>query len=96
MSKIIIFAKVTAKKDSVDFVLSELKKLVPLVRKEPGCEAYILHQDVEKPEEFHFYEVWADQKALDVHSTAEALTNYAKATEGRVLGLDVTTTKLVM
>ncbi len=44
--------------------------LLPCVgptREEAGCHSYILHQAVEEPTLFVFFEVWRDQAALDAH-----------------------------
>src|SRR5262245_45721955 len=40
---------------------------VPWALAKPGCLDYVLHVDRNKPEDFVFYEVWADQAALDAH-----------------------------
>ncbi|MDF0731568.1 putative quinol monooxygenase [Pseudomonas entomophila] len=38
-------------------------------RREPGCIEYHMLRDKQDPTLFVFYEVWADQAALDVHSS---------------------------
>ena len=58
MSNLTVVAKVTAKKDSVDNVKSELLKLITPTRKENGCIEYNLHQDNDDPAVFIFYETW--------------------------------------
>lgn len=40
---------------------------VPWALAKPGCLEYVLHLDRDKPGHFVFYEVWADQAALDAH-----------------------------
>lgn len=40
---------------------------VPWAMAKKGCLEYILNVDRAKPTEFVFYEVWADQAALDDH-----------------------------
>ncbi|GAB3251960.1 putative quinol monooxygenase [Chitinimonas naiadis] len=50
-----------------------LLALVQQVVEEPGCIQYSLHANPGRPGEFVFYEVWADQAALDVHAQAPAL-----------------------
>ena len=37
-------------------------------RQEPGCIEYHMLRDQQDPSLFVFFEVWADQAALDVHS----------------------------
>ncbi|HVS28002.1 MAG TPA: putative quinol monooxygenase [Solirubrobacteraceae bacterium] len=36
-------------------------------REEPGCIAYRLHEDTERPNHFVFVEEWASQEALQQH-----------------------------
>ncbi|HEY9103113.1 putative quinol monooxygenase [Chitinimonas sp.] len=50
-----------------------LRKLATEVRGEPGCVQYTLHANPAEPGEFVFYEIWADQAALDQHAQAPAL-----------------------
>jgi quinol monooxygenase YgiN len=40
---------------------------VPWATAKAGCLQYILHVDRKNPTEFVFYEIWADQSALDDH-----------------------------
>ena len=64
---LIVYARIEAKKDKVDFVKSEVMKLVEPTRNEKGCIQYILHQDVERPEVFIFFEKWEDDAACELH-----------------------------
>lgn len=47
--------------------------LVPIARTEPGYIRYDLHEAVEQPGRFVFYEVWKDQASLDLHSNTEMM-----------------------
>ena len=49
-----------------DFI-SEVRDIIPVVRKEPGCIRYELVADVHVPGVFHFIEEWESQKHLDEH-----------------------------
>ena len=40
---------------------------VPWALAKPGCLQYVLNVDRKTPSHFVFYEVWADQAALDQH-----------------------------
>ncbi|MDR2463924.1 MAG: antibiotic biosynthesis monooxygenase [Verrucomicrobiales bacterium] len=95
MNEVTVFAKITAKKECVSQVLAELKNLVALVQKEPGCVAYKAHQNLRQPELFHFYEVWASQESLDRHAKAPALTDFQRKAADWVEGLDVIASKEV-
>jgi quinol monooxygenase YgiN len=39
-------------------------------RKEPGCLQYIVHQSTEHPQNFAFYEQYADEAALQAHRSS--------------------------
>lgn len=64
---LIICARIEAQKDKIDFVKSEVMKLVKPTRNEKGCIQYILHQDVERPEVFIFFEKWESDIACEIH-----------------------------
>lgn len=51
-----------------DFI-KEYRKALPKVLKDPGAIAYILHRDLKNPDKFYFYEKYADQKAVEFHSS---------------------------
>lgn len=57
----------------VDAVLA----IVPAVREEPGCIAYVPHVSRERPGTVVMYEVWANQAALDGHGRAPNLAGLA-------------------
>ena len=70
-----------------------LRSLVAPSRLEPGCLTYELHQDVERPGSFMFYEKFADQEALDAHLATDhfkALQTYLSAHEGLIATQSVT------
>jgi quinol monooxygenase YgiN len=46
---------------------TQLLALVAPTRGEPGCVTYELHRDPDTPGKFMFYEVFANQEALDAH-----------------------------
>ena len=54
-------------------------------RQEPGCIEYHMLRDQQDPSLFVFFEVWADQAALDVHS---ALPHMAAFFEKRMAYLE--------
>lgn len=68
---VVVVASLTAKPESVDTVREILKRTVPEVHGEPGCELYSLH---ETGDTFVFVEQWADADALTTHRTAPAVT----------------------
>lgn len=66
-SPIHIVAVLTAKTGQADNLRQTLMDLVPMVVKEPGCIKYSLHEDINSPGVFVFYETWTDQLAIDAH-----------------------------
>lgn len=84
MLKLTIVAHVHSKSDKVDFVKSELLKLIPITRAEEGCLQYDLHQDNENPAHFMFYENWVSRELWQTHMNAPHLTAYMKITEGAI------------
>ena len=84
MSKLIVVARVEAKKDKIDLVKAELLKLVKPTRAEQGCIQYDLHQDNDNPAVFIFYEIWESVEMLKAHAQSEHIKANAVATEGAV------------
>lgn len=84
MPKLTIVANIKAKSDKIELVKSELEKLVPITRSEPGCLQYDLHQDNENPAHFLFYENWDSRALWQTHMNAQHLKDYMAATEGAV------------
>lgn len=84
MPETTIVAHVFAKTDHVDHVKSELEKLIPLTRNEPGCLQYELHRDRADPSHFLFYERWESPAHLQVHMKSDHVKAYLQAAEGAV------------
>ncbi len=84
MEKLTIIANITAKEDQIDFVKSELLKLIETTRAEEGCIQYDLHQDNESPAHFLFFENWETRELWQKHMGGQHLQDYVAATEGAV------------
>jgi quinol monooxygenase YgiN len=84
MSLLSVVAKVVAKKESVENVKIELKKLVMPTRQEEGCIEYKLHQDSEDPAVFIFYETWENIACLEKHIHSEHYKTYVSAAGGMI------------
>ena len=89
MSKLTIVANITAKTDQIDFVKTELEKLIAPTRLEAGCINYDLHQDNEAPAHFLFFENWESRELWQVHMGNQPLQEFIAATEGALEGLTV-------
>jgi len=57
--------------------ISAFRDLAPLVRAEPGCLKYKLHQVVGSPDEFLLDEEWETQASLDAHGKTEHMVQAA-------------------
>ncbi|KLU01129.1 hypothetical protein RISK_006698 [Rhodopirellula islandica] len=89
MAHLTIVAHITAKEDQVDFVKSELLKLIAPTLKEDGCVNYDLHQDNENPAHFMFYENWETRELWQQHTAGQPLKGFGTATEGALEGIQV-------
>ncbi len=84
MTKLTIIANITAKEGKIDLVKSELKKLIDVTRAEDGCINYDLHQDIQNPAHFMFYENWETRELWEKHMGNQHLKDYLAATDGAV------------
>lgn len=84
MPALTIVAEIIAKPDHAERVKAELLKLIPITMAEEGCINYDLHEDLEHPGRFLFYENWETRECWVAHSQAPHLAAYLAATEGAV------------
>ena len=84
MSKFTVVASIRARADRIPQVQAELEKLVSITRGEEGCLQYDLHQDLEDPTHFLFYENWETREHWEAHTKAPHLVAYKAATEDDV------------
>lgn len=89
MSKLTIIANITAKSDKIEFVKSELEKLIGTTRSEEGCLQYDLHQDNQNPAHFMFYENWESRELWQKHINNQHLKDYMAATDGAIEAFSV-------
>ncbi|MFI0821982.1 putative quinol monooxygenase [Streptomyces sp. NPDC021098] len=74
---IAISAVWTAHPGKEDAIRAALAELVPATRTEPGCRSYIIHQDLQQPAAFRFFEVYDDEDALKAHAESEHFAKFA-------------------
>lgn len=77
-----VFAKLTAYADSVEKVVEEIEKVIPLTREEAGCVDYQICQGIENPECFYGYEVFESMDAFQVHISSKHFTDLIHALDG--------------
>jgi quinol monooxygenase YgiN len=85
MAKLTIIAKLTAAEGKADEMGAALDNLIDAADEEPGLEIYSVHQDPNDSAVFHFFEIYADQKAWDAHGKGEAMQK-AMGAVGGLLG----------
>ena len=84
MTQLIVVANITAHPDQIDFVKAELLKLIDVTRAETGCINNDLHQDIENPAHFMFYENWQTRELWQKHMVNQPLQDYVSATQDAV------------
>jgi len=62
-----VVATFIAKPGMTEELASLLGSIVAPTRAEQGVDFYDLHQDIDEPRRFVFFESWASQAALDAH-----------------------------
>jgi quinol monooxygenase YgiN len=65
--EVVLYARFTAKEGKGAELAGVLKDLIELVQQEPGLLHYTLHRGLDDPDIVWFYEVYANQAALDAH-----------------------------
>ena len=58
-----------------DAVAGLLKEFLPKAQREPGVKEFQIHQNVAKPREFFFYEVFAGEAAFADHQQTDHFKN---------------------
>lgn len=79
MPAVTVAAQINARPEHLAFVKSELLKLVVPTRQEAGCIEYRLHQDLDDPALFLFFETWEDRASLEQHLASGHFKRYAEA-----------------
>ncbi|MBF0522259.1 MAG: antibiotic biosynthesis monooxygenase [Candidatus Omnitrophica bacterium] len=76
-----VIARIYIKKEFVEMFKKFAGEIIQKTRKEKGCLLYSLFQDVSRPQDFLFYEEYADQEALDIHFNSKYLSNFRAKTK---------------
>lgn len=79
MSKVTVVARLTVRADAVETVRPELLGLIAPTRSEEGCLEYRLHQDLDDPTVFVFYENWESMACLQRHLGSDHYRRYVAA-----------------
>jgi quinol monooxygenase YgiN len=77
-----VIAYMKAAPGKEDELRAALEALIEPTTKEPGYVNYDLHQGVEDPAAFFFYENWESPAHLDAHLETPHLVNFASIAPG--------------
>jgi quinol monooxygenase YgiN len=84
MATVTVVAQLTVMHDRIETVRAELLKLVAATRTEEGCSEYRLHQDLDNPALFIFYENWQTMACLERHLQSPHFQAYIAAVDGMI------------
>ncbi len=79
--KVSVVARFKAKAGMAEALKMELLSLIRPSRSDEGCINYDLHQAIDDPGVFVFYENWESRELLDRHLQREHLTVFLKKAE---------------
>lgn len=78
MGKLYVVAVTRSQPGKETELQKALLELVEYAKTEPGFVKYDLHVSEENPGEFLFYEIWDDQKSLDLHSSTDNMKAFGE------------------
>ncbi len=64
---IVLAVRYRAKRGMGDKVAEALAEMIPLARRERGCDLYLVSRSQDDPDAFFIYEQYVDQAAADAH-----------------------------
>lgn len=76
---LVVVAEGKAKPGKEEELRSRMRGLIAPTRQETGCVQYDLHESIEEPGRFVFFERWTTKAALDQHLQTPHLTDFAAA-----------------
>lgn len=82
--KIHLIAIIKSKPEHTEEVKDKLQGMVMHSRQEKACLQYDLHQDLEDPSRFTFYEIWQDEAALSLHNEQPYIKDFQALAEKKL------------
>lgn len=76
-AQLTVIAHLRALNGQIEETRAFLTDLIAPTRSEAGCVEYWLHQDIDDPSEFTFYENWTSRAAWDKHMEQPHLAKFA-------------------
>lgn len=90
-----LIVRFEVKFDKIDFVKSELLKILGPTRKEKGLIQYDLHRDLDNPTVFMFYEIWETEELWKIHNETSHIKAFSKAIEGALEKLTISKLEII-
>ncbi|MGM3176144.1 putative quinol monooxygenase [Dickeya lacustris] len=84
-----IVASVQAKPEYVEDVAAAVRHVVSPSRQEEGNLQYELHEELNKPGSFVFFERWKDQEAIKTHEQTMHFQALVSQLEGKIEGMEI-------
>ena len=78
MEKIVI-AQISVNEKKVKQFLDFAKTMIEKSNQETGCLTYRLFNEIDKPNEFIFYEKYVNQRAVELHNSSDHLAEFLKS-----------------
>ena len=75
MTRIAFVTRIVAKHGKRDELRALNESVCAESRKEPGTLVYVMSQSAENPDEFWYFDVYADKAAFDAHCASGAYKN---------------------
>ena len=82
---IIISAIITIVEGKGDEYQKKFIELAPKVRNDPGAITYVLHRNIDNPDQFFVFEQYESRDAIDYHSSTEHFKAYRQETADLVV-----------
>ena len=73
---IVVCAIITTIKGKGDEYQEKFKELAAKVRKDPGAITYVLHRNINNPDQFFVFEQYENQEAVNYHTSTEHFNAY--------------------
>jgi quinol monooxygenase YgiN len=70
-SGLVVTAFWEARPSEVEAVSGIIREFLPQAQREPGVQAFQIHQSLTEPEKFFFYEVFRDEAAFAAHQQTD-------------------------
>lgn len=93
--KLFVVATIVAKKEWRSQLGDALVTLVPIAKTEPGFVQYDLHESIENPGTFVFYEIWEDETSLETHNNTPSMKALGEKISGWVDSVKLEKFKLI-